>query len=319
MKAVLYTRYGPPQVLQLMDVPRPLPGETQVLVKVLAASANALDWRPLTFPPLILRLLGGGHSKPKDTSFGADVAGMVESVGAKVTQFKAGDAVFGVATGAFAEYACADESKIALKPANVPFDLAAATPVAGCTALQGLRDKGRLQPGQDVLIYGASGGVGTFAVQIAKSFNARVTAVCSTRKVDMACSIGADEIIDYTKEDFTRRPQRYDLIIAANGYHPISHYWRALKPTGTCVVLGGSFAQIIPAFLLGPLLSRVASKKMQFMVARSNQEDLLFLSYLLDKRKVVPVIDRRYPLAEVPEAMMYLIEEHPRGKVIITP
>jgi len=319
MKAVLYTRYGPPEALQLMDVPRPVPGDSQVLVKVLAASANALDWRPLTFPPLILRLLGGGNPKPRDTSFGADLAGTVESVGARGTQFKAGDAVFGVATGSFAEYACADESKIALKPANVPFDLAAATPVAGCTALQGLRDKGRLQPGQDVLIYGASGGVGTFAVQIAKSFKARVTAVCSTRNVDMARSIGADETIDYTKQDFTKYPQRYNLIIAANGSRPILHYWRALKPAGTCVVLGGSFAQILPALLLGPLLSRVGRKKMLFMIARSNQEDLLFLSHLLDQRKVVPVIDRRYPLAEVPEAMKYLIEEHPRGKVIITP
>jgi NADPH:quinone reductase-like Zn-dependent oxidoreductase len=302
-----------------MDVARPVPRDTQVLVKVLAASANALDWRPLTFPPLVLRLMGGGAPKPRDKSFGADLAGVVESVGAKVTQFKAGDAVFGVATGSFAEYACAEEIKIALKPANVPFDLAAATPIAGCTALQALRDKGKLQPGQDVLIYGASGGVGTFAVQIAKFFKTRVTAVCSTRNVDMARSIGADETIDYTKQDFTKSPRRYDLIIAVNGSRPILHYWRALKPAGSCVVLGGSFAQIVPAILLGPLISRTGRRRMQFMAARSNQKDLLFLSHLLDQRKVVPVIDKRYPLAEVPQAMVYLIEEHPQGKVIITP
>ena len=319
MKAVLYTRYGPPDALQLVDVPRPVPRDTQVLVKVLAASANALDWRPLTFPPLVLRLMGGGAPKPRDPSFGADLAGVVESVGPKVTQFKAGDAVFGVATGSFAEYARAEESKIALKPANVAFDLAAATPTAGCTALQGLRDKGKLQPEQDVLIYGASGGVGTFGVQIAKFFKARVTAVCSTRNMDMVLSIGADEAIDYTNRDFASSPHRYDLIIAVNGSRPILHYWRALKPAGICVVLGGSFAQIIPAIILGPLLSRVGRKKIQFMLARSNQEDLIFLSHLLDQRNVVPVIDRRHPLAEVPQAMIYLIEEHPRGKVIITP
>ncbi len=319
MKALLYTHYGPPEALQYGDVAVPVPRDTQVLVKVLAASANALDWRPLTFPPLVLRLMGGGAPKPRDPSFGADLAGVVESVGSKVAQFTAGDEVFGVATGSFAEYACAEENRIALKPASVAFDLAAATPVAGCTALQGLRDKGKLQPGQDVPIYGASGGVGTFAVQIAKSFKARVTAVCSTRNMDMVRSIGADETIDYTHQDFRKSPHRYDLIIAVNGSRPILHYWRALKPAGTCVVLGGSFAQIFPAILLGPLLSRTGRKKLQFMAAHSNQEDLLFLSHLLDQRKVVPVIDKSHLLAEALQAMVYLIEEHARGKVIITP
>ena len=317
MKAVLQTRYGPPEVLHLLDLPTPVPGETQVLVKVLAASANALDWRPLTFPPLVLRVLGGGHSKPRDSSYGVDLAGIVESVGARVTQFKAGDEVFGVGMGAFAEYACAEESKLALKPATVPFEVAAASPVAGSTALQSLRDKGRLQPGHEVLIHGASGGVGTFAVQIAKYFNARVTAVCSTRNVEMARSIGADAVIDYSKEDFAKFSQSYDLIIAVNGYRPLSLYWRALKPTGTCVVLGGSFAQILPAFFLGPCLSAFAPKAMRFMVTRINQQDLQFLARLLAERKVVPVIDRRFGLAEVVDAMRYLIGEHPRGKVII--
>jgi len=314
----VHTRYGPPEVLLVKDVPRPVPGDTQVLVKVLAASANALDWRPFTFPRFVVRLMDGGRSVPRDTSFGADLAGRVEEVGAKVTQFKPGDEVFGVAPGAFAEYVCAPETTIALKPANVSFESAAASPVAGCTALQSLRDTGRLQPGQEVLINGASGGVGTFAVQIAKVFQARVTAVCSTRNVDMAHSIGANEVIDYTKEDFTRRPKQYDLIIAANGYQPLLHYLRALKPTGRCVVLGGAMAQVIPALLLGRLLSRIGSRKLQFMLANSNQQDLLVLAHLLEEGEVVPLIDKRYRLTEVPEAIRYLIEEHPRGKVIIS-
>ena len=205
-----------------------------------------------------------------------------------------------------------------MKPADVSFESAAASPVAGCTALQSLRDTGRLQPGQEVLINGASGGVGTFAVQIAKFFQARVTAVCSTRNVDMAHSIGANEVIDYTKEDFTRRPKQYDLIIAANGYQPLLHYLRALKPTGRCVVLGGAMAQVIPALLLGQLLSRIGSRKLQFMLANSNQQDLLVLAHLLEEGEVVPLIDKRYRLTEVPEAIRYLIEEHPRGKVIIS-
>jgi len=234
-----------------------------------------------------------------------------------VTQFKPGDEVFGVGTGAFAEYACAEESKLALKPATVSFEAAAASPVAGSTALQSLRDKGRVQPDHEVLIHGASGGVGTFAVQIAKHFSARVTAVCSTRNVEMVRSIGADAVIDYSKEDFARLSQRYDLILAVNGYRPVSHYWRALKPSGTCVVLGGSFAQIVPAFFLGPCLSAFSRKAMRFMVARIKQQDLLLLARLLAEGKVVPVIDRCFGLAEVADAMRYLIGEHARGKVIM--
>jgi NADPH:quinone reductase-like Zn-dependent oxidoreductase len=213
---------------------------------------------------------------------------------------------------------CAAENKLALKPANLSFEAAAAVPIAAFTALQGLRDKGRIQPGQKVLIYGASGGVGTFAVQIAKAFGAEVTAVCSTRNLDVARSIGADHVIDYTKEDFAQNGQRYDLIIAANGYHPILGYRRSLGPSGVCVVLGGSMAQIFQGMLLGPLVSRIGSKKMVNMLAHSNQKDLVVMRELLEAGKVVPVIDRCYPLNKVAEAIRYLVQEHARGKVVIT-
>jgi NADPH:quinone reductase-like Zn-dependent oxidoreductase len=318
MKAIVYTKYGPPDVLQLQEVEKPSPKDHQVLVKVHAASANALDWRPFTMPSIPIRLMSGGLSKPKDPSVGVDVAGQVEAVGSKVTAFQPGDFVFGVAPGAFAEYVCNSESKFALKPANVSFEEAAAVPVAAFTALQGLRDKGQIQPGQKVLIDGASGGVGTFAVQIAKAFGAEVTAVCSTRNLDMVLSIGADHIIDYTREDFTKNEQRYDLILAVNGYHPILGYRRALGHHGICVVAGGAMSQIIQALLLGPLLSRIGSKKIGFMgIATTSKEDLLFLKGLLESGKVVPVIDKSYPLSETAEAIRYLIEEHGRGKVVI--
>jgi NADPH:quinone reductase-like Zn-dependent oxidoreductase len=318
MKAIVYTKYGPPDVLQLKEVAIPVPKDNQVLVRVHAASANALDWRPFTLPSIFIRLVGGGLLKPKDTSYGVDLAGRVEAVGASVKQFQPGDEVFGVAPGAFAEYVCAAENKLALKPANLSFEAAAAVPIAAFTALQGLRDKGRIQPGQKVLIYGASGGVGTFAVQIAKAFGAEVTAVCSTRNLDVARSIGADHVIDYTKEDFAQNGQRYDLIIAANGYHPILGYRRSLGPSGVCVVLGGSMAQIFQGLLLGPLVSRIGSKKMGNMLAHSNQKDLVVMRELLEAGKVVPVIDRCYPLSEVAEAIRYLVQEHARGKVVIT-
>jgi NADPH:quinone reductase-like Zn-dependent oxidoreductase len=318
MKAIVYTKYGPPDVLQLKEVAKPVPKDNQVLVKVHAASANALDWRPFTLPSIFVRLVGGGLLKPKDTSYGVDLAGRVEAVGAGVKQFQPGAEVFGVAKGAFAEYVCAAENKLALKPANLSFEAAAAVPIAAFTALQGLRDKGRIQPGQKVLIYGASGGVGTFAVQIAKAFGAEVTAVCSTRNLDVARSIGADHVIDYTKEDFAQNGQRYDLIIAANGYHPILGYRRSLGPSGVCVVLGGSMAQIFQGMLLGPLVSRIGSKKMGNMLAHSNQKDLVVMREFLEAGKVVPVIDRCYPLSEVAEAIRYLVQEHARGKVVIT-
>ena len=317
MKAILYTEYGPPDVLQLAEVEKPAPKENQVLVKVHAASANALEWRPFTMSPIIIRLMGGLR-KPKDPQVGVDVAGTVEAVGASVTEFKPGDEVFGVAPAAFAEYACNGENKFALKPANVSFEAAAAVPVAALTALQGLRDKGQIQPGQKVLIDGASGGVGTFAVQIAKSYGAEVTAVCSARNLDMARSIGADYVIDYVREDFTKNGLRYDLILAVNGSHPILDYRRALSPRGICVVAGGPLAQIFLALLLGPVISRLGSKKYFFMgMAKSRKEDLLVLKELLEAGKVVPVIDKCYPLSKTAEAIRYLIEEHARGKVVI--
>jgi len=318
LKAVIWTQYGSPDVLQLQEVEKPSPKDHQVLVKVHAASVNALDWRPFTMPSIPIRLMSGGLSKPKDPSVGVDVAGQVEAVGSKVTAFQPGDFVFGVAPGAFAEYVCNSESKFALKPANVSFEEAAAVPVAAFTALQGLRDKGQIQARKKVLIDGASGGVGTFAVQIAKAFGAEVTAVCSKRNLDMVRSIGADHVIDYTKENFTKNEQRYDLILAVNGYHPILGYRRTLSSNGICVVAGGAMSQIFQALLLGPLLSRIGSKKIGFMgIATTSKEDLLFLKELLEAGKVIPVIDKSYPLSETAAAIRYLIEEHGRGKVVI--
>jgi NADPH:quinone reductase-like Zn-dependent oxidoreductase len=262
--------------------------------------------------------MGGGLLKPKRKILGTDIAGRVEAVGRNVKQFQSGDEVFGVGRGGFAEYVCAHEDALVLKPTNVTFEEAAAVPVAGITALQGLR-KGHVQPGQKVLINGASGGVGTFAVQIAKSFGAEVTAVCSTGKLDMVRSIGADHVIDYTQEDFTKSGQRYDLVIAANGYNSILGYRRALSPKGICVTTGGSMAQIFQAILLGPLISLIGGKKMGSMgIARLNQKDLVFLKELLEAGKLVPVIDRCYPLSEVAEAFRYFEEGHVKGKVIIT-
>jgi NADPH:quinone reductase-like Zn-dependent oxidoreductase len=250
---------------------------------------------------------------------GTDVAGTVEAVGSSVTQLKPGDEVFGVAPGSFAEYVCNGASKFALKPAHVSSEAAAAVPVAAFTALQGLRDKGQIQAGQKVLIDGASGGVGVFAVQIAKSYGAEVTAVCSTRNLEMALSIGADHVIDYTREDFTKNGQRYDLILAVNGHHPLLHYRRALSPKGTCVVAGGSLAQVLQAILLGPLVSRIGTRKIGFMgIATTPQKDLLVIKELLKTGKLVPVIDKCYPLRETVKAIRYLVEKHAQGKVVIT-
>jgi NADPH:quinone reductase-like Zn-dependent oxidoreductase len=260
----------------------------------------------------------GGLRKPKNARPGVDMAGQVEAVGRNVTQFKPGDEVFGACRGACAEYVCVIEDRLALKPANISFEAAAAIPVAAITALQGLRDKGRIQPGHKVLVDGASGGVGTFAVQIAKSFGAEVTAVCSTTKVDTARAIGADHCIDYTREDFTQSGQRYDLIIAANAYHSIFDYRRALGQNGIYVMAGGGGAQILQAMLLARLLSLVGSKKMYFFMAKINQKDLVILKDLLAAGKIVPIIDRRYPLSEVAEALRYLEEGHAKGKVVIT-
>ncbi len=318
MKAIVYTKYGPPDVLHLEEVEKPTPNENQVLIKVHAASINAADWRGMRYP-ILDRLIGGGLLKPKNTRVGSDVAGRVEAVGENVKQFRPGDEVFGCAKGAFAEYVLAREAYLALKPANSSFEKAAAVPVAALTALQGIRYAGGIRPGQKVLIQGASGGVGMFAVQLAKSFGAEVTAVCSTRNLDMARSIGADHVIDYTQEDFTRNRQCYDLIFAVNGYHSLSDYKRALNPQGIYVCAGGTLPQIFQALLLGSLVSKNGDKKMGNMgIAKVNPEDLVTLGELLEAGKIVPVIDRSYPLSEFAEAMRYLEETHAQGKVIIT-
>ena len=323
MKAIVYQKYGSPDVLELKEVQKPTPKDNEVLVKVHAASVNPLDWHFLRGEPFLARLKTG-LLKPKNKILGADIAGRVEAVGRNVKQFQPGDEIFGdmyeCGLGAFAEYVCDSEDALALKPANMTFEQAAAVPAAAVTALQGLRDKGQIQPGQRVLINGASGGVGTFAVQIAKSFGAEVTAVCSTRNLDMVRSIGADHVIDYTQEDFTQNGQRYDLIIDAVGNRSVSDLKRALNPEGICVIIGYSSPVLFFQHMFkGPWISMTGSKKIGLMgEAKPNKKDLVFLKELLEAGKVVPVIDRRYPLTEVAEALRYLEEGHARGKVVIT-
>ena len=319
MKAIVYTRYGPPDVLQIAEVEKPIPNENQLLIKVHAASVNAGDYRVRGGKPFLLRLVIGGLLKPKDSRLGSDVAGRVEAVGENVKQFRPGDEVFGCAHGAFAEYVLAKEANLALKPANRSFEEAAAVPVAALTALQGYRYAGGIQPGQKVLVQGASGGVGIFAVQLAKLFEAEVTAVCSPRNLEMARSMGADHVIDYTREDFTKSGQQYDLIYAVNGYHSLLAYKRALSPQGIYVCAGGTLPQIFQAMLLGSLMSEKGGKKISSMgIAKVNQEDLVYLGELLDSGKIAPVIDRSYPLREIAEAFRYVEERHAQGKVVIT-
>ncbi len=319
MKAIVYEQYGPPEVLQFKELANPAPADNEVLIKVRVASVNPLDWHFMRGEPLFIRLMLGLR-KPKDTRLGVDVAGVVETVGRNVTHFKPGDEVFGGCRGAFAEYVCAKEDQIVLKPASLSFDAAAAVPIAALTALQGLRDKGHIKPGQKVLVDGASGGVGTFAIQIAKAFGAEVTAVCSTRNLDRARSFGADHVIDYTREDFTQSGRHYDLIYAANAFHSLFAYRRALSRNGICVSSGGRVT--LQSMLLEPFLSLFLSligrKKFRGLLAKINKKDLVFLKNLLDAGKVVPVIDRRYPLSGVAEAVRYLEEGHAQGKVVIT-
>jgi NADPH:quinone reductase-like Zn-dependent oxidoreductase len=302
MKAVVYTEYGPPEVLQLKEVDKPILEDDEVLIKIHAAAITAGDVIVMKGEPLVTRLMTG-LLKPKNTIPGKEMSGRVEAVGGNVTQFQPGDEVYGdlsvAGWGAFAEYVSVPESAIALKPANLTFEQAAAVPESALVALQALRDKGKIQPGQKVLINGASGGVGAYAVQIAKSFGAEVTAVCSTRNMDMVRSIGADYVIDYTVEDFTQNGQQYDLILAANGYHPISDYRRALSPEGIYVATGGSMTQSLQATMMGPFISMTGSKTMGGMMVKPNQNDLVFMKELLEAGKVVPVIDRCYSLSEV--------------------
>ena len=321
MKAIVNTTYGSPDVLQLKEVEKPATRDYEVLVKVHAASAAAGDWHLLRAKPFLMRFTYG-LLKPKHKILGAAVAGQVEAVGSNVTQFQPGDEVFGNLSecgfGAFAEYVSVPENALAMKPTRLTFEEAATVPVSAITALQGLRDQGHIQPGQKVLINGASGGVGTFAVQIAKAFGTEVTAVCSTRNVDMMRSLGAEQVIDYMQEDFTKNGQQYDLILAANGYHPISAYQHALSPQGRYVMSGGSMPQMFQAMLLGPWLSRKGSQKMGNLLAKPNQSDLIFMKELIEAGKVVPEIDRCYPLSETAEAIRYLEKGHARGKVVIT-
>jgi NADPH:quinone reductase-like Zn-dependent oxidoreductase len=324
MKAVVYCDYGVAN-LKLQDIEKPTPADDQLLVRVRAASVNPLDWHFVEGTPYLMRALAAGLRKPKDTQLGVDFAGTVEAVGKNVTKFKPGDEVFGGRTGAFADYVCVRESRaVALKPASVTFEQAASVPIAGITALQALRDKGQLQAGQKVLINGASGGVGTFAVQIAKSYGADVTGVCSTRNVDLVRSLGADHVIDYTKEDFTKTDQLYDLVVDNVGNRSLSEYRRVLKPKGIFVLVGGGGAN--EQGLIGPmakpvklmLVSPFVSQKLGMILAQLNHDDLALLADLMQSGKVKPVIDRTYKLSEVPDAIKYLEQGHARGKVVIT-
>lgn len=320
MQAITYTQYGSPAVLKLQEVEHPTPNAGEVLVKIHAASVNALDWHLLTADIFLVRF-GEGLFKPKCSRLGADLAGRVAAVGSGVTQFQPGDAVYGdiqpFGSGAFAEYAVMPARALAPKSASLTFAEAAALPVAGLTALQGLRDVGKIQAGQRVLINGASGGVGTFAVQIAKAYGADVTAVCSTRNVEQARALGADQVIDYTQTDFTRSGQQYDLIFAANGYHPLSAYKRALAPGGVYVMAGGKTKQIFDVMLWGWWHSRGGDKKLTNVMAHASTADLLVLNEWAAAGKLKPVIDRRYPLSQTADALRYLGEGHARGKIVI--
>ena len=320
MKAIVFEKYGSPAVLEIKEVEKPTPKDNEVLIKVAAAAANPLDWHRMRGAPIIARL-SQGFTKPKNSFIGADVAGRVEAVGAMVTKFQPGDAVFGdIFTGAFAEYACAPQDNFVLKPANLSFEQAAAVPVAALTALQGLRDAGQIKEGQKVLINGASGGVGTFAVQIAKSFGAEVTGVCSTRNLHMVRTIGADHVIDYTQEDFTQNGRRYDLIFDAVGNLSVPAMKRALNPQGTAAVAGfTTMGRLFQVIFLGAWTSKTGDKKIGLMkTAESNEKDLLIIQELLDSGQVKPVIDRCYPLSATAEAIRYLENGHARGKVVIT-
>jgi NADPH:quinone reductase-like Zn-dependent oxidoreductase len=321
MKAIVYTKYGPPDVLQLKEVEKPTPKDNEVLIKVHAASVNSWDWDLLRGTPFLNRLMFG-LLKPKTKILGCDIAGRVEAVGRNVKQFQPGDEVFGDISGCgwggFAEYVCARENVLALKPASMTFEEVAAVPQAAVLALQGLCDKGQIQSGQKVLTNGAGGGVGTFAVQIAKSFGAEVTGVDSTRKLDMVRSIGADQVIDYTQEDFTKNGQRYDLILDVVAYRSMFDYKRALSPKGIYVMVGGSMALMFQVLFLGPWISMTASKKMGLLMHKPNKKDLNFMKELFEADKVVPVIDRRYSLSEVAEALRYFGEGHAKGKIVIT-
>jgi NADPH:quinone reductase-like Zn-dependent oxidoreductase len=323
MKAIIFRRYGPPDVCELAELERPVPGPKQVLVEVRAASINAKDSHLRSADVAMIRLMGMGLFRPKDQRLGTDLAGRVAAVGSEATRFKLGDEVFGFGHGSFAEYACADEDLLARKPSGASFEAAAALPIAALTALQALRDKGRVESGQRVAIQGASGGVGGFAVQLAKCFGAEVTAVCSSRNLDMARSLGADRVVDYARVDFAAGDPRYDLILGINGYRPIRDYRRALAAKGCYVWVGAASSRLMPAMLqssvLGPLYSKEGGQRLLSLgAARANSEDLAFLGELLGAGKIKSIIDRTYPLAETAAAFRHFEYEHARGKVVIS-
>jgi NADPH:quinone reductase-like Zn-dependent oxidoreductase len=322
MKAIVRDTYGSPELLELRDIDKPEIADDEVLVRVHAAGVGRDVWHIMTGLPYPIRLAGYGLRAPKNPVIGSDVAGVVEAVGKNVTRFQRGDEVFGIGKGSYAEYVCASEDKLAHKPANLTFEQAAVVAISGLTALQGLRDHGRVEPEQKVLVIGASGGVGTFAVQIAKAFGAHVTGVCSTTKVDMVRSIGANHVIDYTREDFAEGEQRYDLILDIGGNSSLARLRRALAPRGTLVIVGGETDERwlggTDRQLRALMLSPFVGQKLGTFVSSENHEDMLVLKELIEAGKVTPIVDRIYPLSEVPEAIRYLEEGHTRGKVVIT-
>ncbi len=322
MKAIVHDRYGPPDdVLDLKDIDKPVPADDEVLVRVHAASTNGGDPVVVRGQPYVIRLMGFGLFKPKNKILGDDIAGRVEAVGKNVEQFRPDDEVFGFCTGGFAEYVCTTQDWLAPKPANITFEQAAAVPSSAVATLQGLRDQGQLQPGQKVLINGASGGVGTFAVQIAKSLGAEVTAVCSMRNVDAARSMGADHVIDYTREDFTRTSERHDLMLDVAANRTLAHCRRALTPRGTYVLIGGGHGRWVgglPRFFTTRALSPFVSQRMRAFFATRSHEDMVYVKNLLESGKVTPIIDRTYALSETSQAISYIEEGHAQGKVVIT-
>ncbi len=322
MRAIAQTEYGSPDVLTLLEVDQPTVSDNGVRMRVHAASVNSGDWRLMRGTPFLIRFMFGGILKPKIKILGFDVAGRVEAIGKDVTQFQVGDEVFGDLSecgfGAFAEYVCPPESALALKPANLSFEEAATVPGAALAALQGLRDCGQVQSGQQVLINGASGGVGSFAVQIAKAWGAEVTGVCHTSKMDMVRSLGADHVIDYTQTDVTQNGQRYDLILDAAAYRSLFDYKSTLTTSGTYVMVGGSIARLFQVMFLAPWISRMSRQTVKCLVSKPNQNDLRTLKDLLETGKIVPFIDRRYPLSEVPAAISYVEQRQVQGKVVIS-
>jgi NADPH:quinone reductase-like Zn-dependent oxidoreductase len=320
LNAIFRTAYGSADILELKDIDTPVPKDDEVLVRVQAASVNPLDWHAMRGDPFLVRFMGFGLLRPKHQILGADMAGRIEAVGNDVRQFKVGDEIFGSRMGAFAEYACLREDQVAPKPTGITFEQAAAVPIAGLTALQALRDHGQVQEGQHVLINGASGGVGTFAVQIARALGAQVTGVCSGRNLEMARSIGAGHVIDYTKEAYWASGKQYDLIVDTAAFYSIGKPLRALKATGVYVGVGGSSStsSILTSLILNPIIAKMKGRRVITFIANENQADLIFMKELMEAGKVVPVIDRKYSLSDTPLAIRYVEGGHARGKVVIS-